>query len=465
MFIECLNRVTTVEQMSVNNMASKHRYLVKHHQTYVFKKRLNSRLQELPIFEGKAFYTKSLKTDSLSKALILRDKELARLEALEQGSINDLRELYYDKLVEKYGLPLVGTSQAKDAVYSLGVEEVPNIINEYIDGHEHTSQGFQVLYDEEGVEADPEFQAVQDYIAMAKGDSVASRYSLRDAFKKTIQVKKDQISDKELQRYEKVLDSFLAFLKMDDINLSSLQKKYSMHYVEELRSTLTDKTILGYFSKLSVIFNTAESYGMVEGVNPFKSLNLSSKVTNKRKNYYPEEIRAIYNELPDDSKLVWQVSYFTGLRPKELFSLKASSIIEVQAKDKLIKCFDIMPDGKGKTENATRLIPIHTSLLPKLESFNGFKISQSTFEKRRRKAVLSCYDESFANQHDTYSLRHTFVTTLADELEDVNLVKWLVGHSHQDVTFKNYFHGYGLQKLSSAVEKLDDVFNSDPPVT
>ncbi|MBO1926735.1 tyrosine-type recombinase/integrase, partial [Thiomicrorhabdus sp. 6S2-11] len=162
-----------------------------------------------------------------------------------------------------------------------------------------------------------------------------------------------------------------------------------------------------------------------------------------------------HSALPDDSKLIWKTLYYTGLRPKELFNLKPEDIQKVEAKSKYVTCLSIAPKGDGKTKNATRLIPVHSELINDLKDFKGFSISQGTFEKRRRKAVIESYGEDFANNHDTYSLRHTFTTTLVSELGNADLVKWLVGHSRSgDVTFHSYFHGYGLEKLEQAVESV-----------
>ncbi|HHS99493.1 MAG TPA: hypothetical protein ENK73_01430, partial [Thiomicrospira sp.] len=83
------------------------KYLTKHHHTFYFKKRLSKKFLKLglPEFEGKKFHVKSLKTDSLSEALRLRDIELARLDRLECGEMLSLRDEYKKSLNRIWGNP------------------------------------------------------------------------------------------------------------------------------------------------------------------------------------------------------------------------------------------------------------------------------------------------------------------------------------------------------------------------
>ena len=83
------------------------KYLIKHHQTYYFKKRLPQKLvdMDLPEFNGKQIYVKSLRTDSLSEALRLRELELSRLERLMRGDTVSLREQARKRLEALYGRP------------------------------------------------------------------------------------------------------------------------------------------------------------------------------------------------------------------------------------------------------------------------------------------------------------------------------------------------------------------------
>jgi site-specific recombinase XerD len=326
------------------------------------------------------------------------------------------------------------------------ITSLDNIVDGYSNGE---------CVDEDSLSKDPEFQAVTNYLKLAKGQGFDNKDTLQDALVKALAVRERRgVSAKELKRYTKTVKDFLDFIGEDDVVLSSIRKRDVMDYVEHLRVSLTDKTVLSKTSKLSNVFKTAQQYEMVDGENPFTGLGLSSKVNKRREVFTYSEAKKVFNALPEDSKLIWQTLYHTGMRPNELFSLQAKDIVFKEGSSGLVRCFSIKPEGDGKTEAATRFIPIHSSLLEFYESFDGFSISQSTFEKRRRKAILSCFDDKFADTHDTYSLRHSFVTTMIDELSDKAFADYLVGHKGSDVAFKHYFHGYKLDKIKAAVELI-----------
>jgi site-specific recombinase XerD len=415
--------------------------------------RVPKALAEHPMFEDKTFIRKSLKTDSLRVALDRRDRELSRLESLIKRDVLLSRDTYYDSLVSRYGHPAaLRGSLLDDAIY-----EVKDAYTELTEGYAEYSpegRGFKKSFSPETGD-DPAIQAYGIYLSELEGKPVSREVSLKQGLAYLLEVKQ-AYSPKELNRYTSTVEGFLHVFGSEDLLLSKIDKSFTYEYIRVKREDgLTDKTIKNHFSRLSAIFNEVSARGLLSTLNPFTTPNLSSKVTNPRESYTVSEVKTIYTALPEDSKLIWKMLYYTGLRPKELFKFNSDSIVMREAQDKSVLCFLVEPDGKGKTDNATRYIPVHPDLIPDLEGFEGFTISQSTFEKRRRKAVISCFGTEFADTHDTYSLRHTFVTALINKLENADLVKWLAGHSRSgDVTFYNYFHGYGLQRLEEAVKTL-----------
>jgi site-specific recombinase XerD len=430
------------------------KYLTKHHQTFYFKKRLSKKFLKLglPEFEGKKFHVKSLKTDSLSEALRLRDIELARLDRLECGEMLSLRDEYKKSLKRIWGNPSPAMPN-KVRIQNEVLEEIAEHTFPYRIDYIDEQGNHQIDYDED-IKQDAYVQSLNAYLSGLRGEIVDSPDTLRDALKLTLDGKKLKgVSSKELSRYVNTVDTYLTFLGVDDILLSELRRKDSFLFVNYLKSkNLTEKTILGKTTHLSNIFKIAKDHELVFTNNPFNELNLSTRVTKQRQMYTHNEAERVLHALPQDSKLIWKTLYLTGLRPSELFCLNESNLVWKESKNGQVLCFAVKPDGDGKTEAASRYVPLHSSLIDDYKDFKGYPISQSTFEKRRARAVLNCFGEEFAKTHDTYSLRHTFITTLVDELEDENLVKWLVGHAVTGVTFTNYFHGYKLDKLNGAVQ-------------
>lgn len=378
------------------------KYLRLHGNKWHLKIRLTKEIQELHEFKGKTHWVKSLSTDSLTVALQRRDQYLAWLYDLQHGI-----ELVH---AEQTTLPTSRT----------------------------------VMVDS------PSTQSSKPLA------------TLNEAYEKTLTIKQGMIKDNELQRYRVSFSSFINYLKVKQPTLQSLKRQQATGFIQHLREQQrTDKTIHGHLNRLSVIFKTALAYDLVDAKNPFTGHNISPKPTTRRSFYYPEQVKQIYQALPDEAKLPWKVCYFTGLRASELFELTQHSLKEVESASGKVLCLQIAVNG-GKTENAKRLVPVHNALKAELADFTGFAITKLNFKDKRRQAVISSYGQDFAATHDTHSLRHTFITTLVDALGNTELVEWLVGHSRthrRSTTYQNYFHGFGLDKLNNAVQLMPDIFS------
>lgn len=363
-------------------------YLILRHRTYHFRMRIPKELKEHPYFESKEFIYKSLGTDSLSRAIQLRDYELARI------------------------FSLVDTSS-----------EILQPVSDPIIKHSVT----------------PTHQA-----------------SLKEALELTLTTQKGKVSKATLNGYSNAVSQLLRNLG-DNLILSQLTVKSVNQHIIKLREKLTEKTINNQLNYLSTVFKVSKRNGLTLGENPFINFGLSNSATNARQPYSRSQALVIYQNLPSRFKLAWKILYYTGMRRSELFSLSASSMVELEAEHGFISCFSVAPNGKGKTANATRYIPIHPDLKDDLERFNGFNYSPNTFGSYRKKTVEKCFGVQFAKNHDTHSLRHTFSTTLHNHFPDrPQLVDWLTGHSRtiKSESFQTYFHGYGLDRLHEAIKTI-----------
>lgn len=381
---------------------SKPKYLRLHGKKWHFKVRLTKELQQHSSFKGKTHFVKSLGTDSLQTALAKRDQYLAWLHDLTTSLSNN-------------------TITSQSPFPSEPCLHTPTYVQAKVPPPEAT---------------------------------------LKEALEKTLEIKQGVIQNSEIKRYENSFKAFKSFLNKQHINLESIRRQHVTGFVQYQRNSLTDKTILGHLNRLSVMFNTALDFELVKAKNPFKGHRLSAKPTQRRSNYYPKHIKAIYQSLPDDCKLAWKICYFTGLRAGELFQLDKNSLIECESATGTVLCLQVATNG-GKTENATRLVPVHNAIKDDLKDFSGFPVSQTAFKNKRSKSVLKLYGSEFAKSHDTHSLRHTFITTLVDALGNAELVEWLVGHSRshrRSTTYQNYFHGFGLDKLNQAVQLMPNIF-------
>jgi integrase len=157
---------------------------------------------------------------------------------------------------------------------------------------------------------------------------------------------------------------------------------------------------------------------------------------------------------------------YSGARIEELTQIRLEDFKCVSGVDAVALC---PPGLQGKTESATRLLPIHsrlmhlgllryveklrsdgkTRLFPELKEING-KYSEGPskwFGKLKRRANL---DKTLV----FHSWRHTVISRLLNaQLDNETIVKPLVGHRGATMTTQVYFHS-ALPLLKEGVEHL-----------
>lgn len=421
------------------------RHLTKQYNTWSYNRRVPKELKDHPNFKGKTAIRKSLKTDSLKVAITLRDEEDAKLEALISGGFIAEYETSYHALVEEEGQPITVTEERLEALeMSLGsMTEKYELGYHYDPAYKH----------------DPELMATLDFVNKVKGKKHTVAITLIQA-KELAKEKatKDGRARRYIQSFDNVVSKFLAFLKAQDVELARIDTLTVDSYVEHrIDHGATPKTAKNAITTLSTIFKTAQRKQLVEGSNPFKEPNISAKPTKRRNAFSRNDARKVLEALPERFELFWKIAYYAGMRRSELTKLSADNIVGLESEHGVVKCFSIAPDGDGKTENATRYIPIHPDLEEDLEGFNGFDFAANTFGNHRLRVTRELFGDEYAVTHDLHSLRHTFSTTLHNHLtEKPNMVDWLTGHSRTNYSesYRTYFHGYGLDKLYEAVKAI-----------
>jgi len=420
-------------------------HLTKQYNTWTFQRRVPNELREHPLFKGKTTIRKSLKTDSLTTALKLRDQENARLESLIKGDFITNYDLAYEELIKHEGNPIALDPEREEALQS------------HMDAHMEAHRIGDTL--DKAYKKDPELMAIMSYYQRAIGqEQSAVKATLIQALELTKdKAKQDGHAQRYINSFDNVVSKFLDYLGIEDIELSKIDTVTVDEYIQHRLKEVTTKTVKNDITTLSTIFKTTKRKRMVTTDNPFLEPDLSTKPNTPREAFNVSEAKAVLEALPEQYKLPWMIAYYTGIRRAELFKLDASSIVVRESEKGLIKCLSIAPDGTGKTENATRLIPIHPELEPYLKDFKGFDFSANTFGKYRLRVTKELFGEDFAERHPLHSLRHTFSTTLHNHFpEKPQLVDWLTGHTRsiRSESFQSYFHGYGLDQLYDAVEAI-----------
>jgi integrase len=158
---------------------------------------------------------------------------------------------------------------------------------------------------------------------------------------------------------------------------------------------------------------------------------------------------------------------YGGLRLEEAASLRGSDIREERG----VWVFDVNArGGRGlKTENAARLVPIHSAVLPHFRSLakkagpegnlwglepgarGRYSHEVSKAMNRRLAKAIPGKPEGLV----TYSLRHTFATRLkASDVQEFAISE-LMGHAVESMSVGRYGKKLEVSKLKDAVEKLE----------
>ena len=241
-------------------------------------------------------------------------------------------------------------------------------------------------------------------------------------------------------RLKRIREFFKDIDDLRDIAPLMIQKFRAARLKEGVSKVTTNREI----QLLKKMFNVAIEEGYLE-VNPAKKIKLYSELDTVRDRVLSEEEEPrLFSELVEHMKPFVLVLLHTGMRKKELLTLRWQN---VDSKKRQIKV------EKTKSKKV-RFIPVNSVLFDELSSLKlkrgteqrvfQFKYVQKAWENARRRAGLEDL-----TLHD---LRRTFGTRLLEAGVDIVTISKLYGHSSVLVT-QRYLHP--KDKLSrEAVELL-----------
>jgi len=213
---------------------------------------------------------------------------------------------------------------------------------------------------------------------------------------------------------------------------------------------ISARTINKYIKWLRALFNFAVVTNHLQ-VNLANSLPLQKTVDDKlqRLPLSDEELKLLLDNLPQKMKYLVQVLALTGMRLSELYKCK---VVEVEG----IKSFSLLDrELKLKTKSSYRIIPIHSSLLTQIDSFESHRNTVTSNNLARVTSntikALKFLDSA---KKSLYSLRHSFATSLVQKGADTVIVSELLGHSHSTMTLSRYATGFSAKQLVEVVELL-----------
>lgn len=238
-----------------------------------------------------------------------------------------------------------------------------------------------------------------------------------------------------------------------------------------------------YLQTYNDFFGYAHQHGYVER-NLFAGVTIKQnrhRILKGREDFTPEQVRIILEAIVDNSVVYARKQYrkwgpligvYTGVRLNEIAQIDLADIRQQDG----IWFFDFNDEGDDKqlkTKASKRRVPLHSELirlglldyvdvLRKQGKQKLFQELPNSIEHGRGRNLGRWFNEQLLPKLDLkakelvfHSLRHTVVTQLVNAQVPDPLVKALVGHSQQGVTYQNYFGGHTLQVLNEAIQKLD----------
>ena len=237
--------------------------------------------------------------------------------------------------------------------------------------------------------------------------------------------------------------SFLNNLKIAEINLMFLQKKFSEEKCDRICK-----------NALSLIFKFAEKYDFIEN-NKIKFLEVATSENKiKRKIFSKKEIENLFirfsaSENEDEKEVIMCVLIliYSGMRIGELLNM---NIHNVNLKDSYLTVVD------SKTKAGIRNIPIHNRII----NFIKLLINKNNFyllEKNNKKITYNMfhhYFNKYIKEHTIHDTRHTFATLLNNSDANKTSIKKLIGHTNFLITENVYTHK-DTEELRKAIELIN----------
>jgi integrase len=302
--------------------------------------------------------------------------------------------------------------------------------------------------------------------------------TISEAFERYIATELDGTAANTIADYRRKVKVFID--KVDDLPLSKITDHMAVSFLDEYllgergQKPMTRNT---YAMLLSAVFKCAIRRKKTR-TNPFEDQRIKQTAVHYQP-FTDQEIAALFADskfeiAPAKHKtgtaLPWAslISAYTGCRLEEAAQLKAEDIKQTDG----IWYFEFCHDGNGKTEAATRVVPLHPELidvgllryrdaLPKDSMlFPGLKGRMSkpgrlgpklgdAFNWWRKRLGIVRPGVNF----------HSFRHTVGDRLRKAGVPEddraALLGHEDERITSRVYGHdGPGLHRLQAIVEKV-----------
>lgn len=248
-----------------------------------------------------------------------------------------------------------------------------------------------------------------------------------------------------LSKTKKAVELFLDYLKRSDVQLSDINRTTVTGWLDAMNGVKAIQTQANYLSALACILDLASArYHDAPPIqaNPFRLHKLhTAKSRTSYEAFTDQEVVTLLQGLQEAGEVelfdVASIAAYSGMRIGEICNLQPEHIIVING----VTCLQVL---EGKTTNAARIIPLHSSLISMVtercqKPYNGFLFYRASITKREDGKRSSWHVNRFGRlKRDIlpdsenkvfHSYRHAVISKLNAAGVDEGRVALLVGHS------------------------------------
>lgn len=214
---------------------------------------------------------------------------------------------------------------------------------------------------------------------------------------------------------------------------------------------LNSKTINKHFITYNQFLNYLVLFKKIKS-NPIDKLPQLNTIENPHNSFTEDEINKLLKDTKDrEIKDFFNVLLHTGMRLSSVLNIRKENI------DLELKTLDIIDD---KTISGVRKIIIHNKIFNILNDYVKSDKEHIFFETNGKDLVqkkINRHIKKILEEHKTiHSFRKNFTQKLFNICDDINLRKYIIGHSQlRDITFTTYNQEkINLDKLGKVINQI-----------
>jgi len=264
--------------------------------------------------------------------------------------------------------------------------------------------------------------------------------------------------------YKKHIQPYFGTRKIDTIKVSEVNSWKNKLY-DELG--LSSKRVNEIKKVFGTIIQDAIEDEIIDRNVVRKSKSLPKHTTKEKDPFSLEEVQSILNNCEGQTKNIFSVLFFTGMRTGEMIGLKWS---DIDFKNKTIMIQRTIGrgiEGRPKTQSSIRTIPILNALIEPLR--NQFKITgdKNSYvflnklnthyfdsSKIRDRVWVNTLATAKVKYRTIYNTRHTFVSLNLSSGKNLLWVSQIIGHKNSNITLEHY------SKYVPVVDNQDTIFDN-----